>query len=688
MADVTYDPDPNMLGSIPGGAGTALPDFPGSTGVPGLTPPPGFAVPDLTVPPGAVGQPGLEMLKYDPGQNYALDRSARALDEMDKQQSGGGLFGPKGLAILAAIGGDFRPAIALQEQQRKTEIARQLQPVIYESNKAIQSGDLDKGEAIISLAMARAGDRAPEIAQYLTQQQNFIVKRRQDLNNFSSFLDQENATAAMLKDKGMQHPEAAKLAVLNEHRKRGVIPDQAVLNNMMIGMRPTTREFEGQNITISTGGGDVRSVETLPRTVTPAAVTGIVGNDMAGRYGITTADLNNLLNGKPVQRPNGSVIDPKGSEGIAIRQEFNARQVAEANYQRAKLINLDPTQTLHLLNSGVTAEEIAQRLIGSANIEAGLRDFYYRRAMEQIAVIRAQQNQNVFGAAGAGYTPVVVDPSDPSFLQEAGPMTVDQVNASGGRVRFLRTPVLDAEVKPIRGQIQALDYLPAMIESIGDINTPKSRLKTGVNSFLSQWSGLAIGDATPTKAVVGVILNNAIEAVHRLPSVSGNTQASRDVATLKQIATGPFASTDDAMKIATYVQGRLKEILRNSVSVEPASLVPSQAPPQPTTPAAPGQQPFTQPGAPTAPGGRPAGPVLRPPAGQQPYTPQSSETTYLPGQKGMTPAQRRAAIQKRAREIMNQGQGIAPPGEIPAEGEQAAPPEQGRTGIIKGSGFK
>lgn len=509
-----------------------------------------------------MGSQGLEMLSRNPGEDTS--------DRMRKYEQSSGGFMPHFLATMAALTGNFGPAIQLHEQKRKTALGKAVFPDIVKINALTNQGKFKEAQELAETVGASAGTRSPELVPMFQQISQRIADKENRVVQTTARADYYESANNLWKGRhnGEDNPFIKNaLTFFKQHAKNMTPIDNDLAQQIMRDAEQHIQVMNNQVIGVGKSTGEM-DIQPVPQAFQASQADSIGGLQVGASFGLSGNQLADLMNNLPVTSSQGNVIQPGSPEATQVKQFVTNSQQLDAFYKRSPLIPIDPTQTLHLLNTGVTPEEIATRHINKSKIEPGLQDFWKRKYMEALIPVQAQNEENALAISQSGGLVI-----DATSLQPVNrPVTVKEIRESGGKLITVGKEQHQKVILPTLVAIQGLDTIPRLLAEIGDINQPKTRLGEGINSKLSSLLGVPLSDTVVARTAVKSIIDNAIEQVNALIS-PGRPNAA--IGQLKQYMSGHFANTDDLVKAATFVQGELKRILNNNVGNAPQTALPS-----------------------------------------------------------------------------------------------------------------
>ena len=525
------------------------------------------------------------------------------------------------LASIAAAKGNVGPLMQIQDQKRRTELNKAIFPDMVKVRSLIAQGKYDDAQGLVEQLGTAASARSPELIPFFQEMSKRIGDKFQDRQSQLGLEAAYTLANDEYKAKyGEDKPEAAYMAKLMKFlNKNNIVLDKEARSNLMTRAQMHTQVSDGQVIQSGEMSGMVNT-RPLPQLVDEKEVNTIPGQQLAAAHGLNVASLRNLLNGVAVQDAQGNTITPDSPQGMQIRGQYSHSLMTQAQYEIAKQSGLPPEIVAHLGALGVSPEDIAKRNIPTNTMKQALANDAAQKGqiayMTSTGAVMAGIQHDPTKIRQGGMNFVNMDNKSPDFLQEKF-MTIDEARKAGDTYKPVRDAVLDKVIRPAQETIQKLDYAGNLLKQIGDINSTGAQLEAGLNKKLSDISGMRIGPKTLMKTVAETIINSAIEAVNNTEAVKRG-----EVGALKAYATGAFSNTDDMMKAISYVQGRMKESIKNTIGTVPQTVLPSEVPPR---------------------------------AGEAGFTPASPYATYNPGEKNVT--KRRKAAQAVGKAVLGTGDG-------------------------------
>jgi hypothetical protein len=480
----------------------------------------------------------------------------KALGDAHQETTG---IGPHLLATAAALTGNFGPAIQLSEQKRKTAQFKQAYPVLTQIADFRNRGEWDAARQLSEQAVGQLGDRSPELSALFTQTAQQSAKKQEDWAALKNLYDMAKITISPNDPVQGPYLKALAIAVKNQTPMSEIL-----LNNFAQRNAPVTQFAGGYLLRGSPGSGQVTQTP-IREAAQPGQEQDYVGNMLTRKYKLnSTEEITNLLRDVPAKRIDGSIIEPGTSEAEAILADRNKELATRANLQLAPLIPFDPARTIAMAeNPNIGPLTIAQRF---ANVtpeerarQVGESQEHYENRQAQMAaktnILVAEKTP--FGGASANAVAMDVSPDSATFGTTHPAMSKAEVDASGGRFRFVS---LDSakQVQVAQNAVTGLNYVVPLFKALG---TGDLKGQQWAAAAINRWAtDLTNGkiDFTQngylTAKAAQEIVNRSIEELGETKLISD-----KDVGMLKNLATGVLANEDTVMQGITFMQERINQ---------------------------------------------------------------------------------------------------------------------------------
>lgn len=482
---------------------------------------------------------------------------------------------PHVLAIGAALKGDFRPAIALQQQKEQTAIGKAMIPVLANIQELTSNGKLEDAYAAAEQAAAQAGDRAPEVSKILQGSVANISRRMQDWANTRHVAEMGMKVVKAEAQKNNTDPkddprynQFDMLLHMSDPKEGRTGFDSATLNNIMVAARTKHQRVGGVD-TFSSEGSTQLQERPATHYTQPSDLRNYVGYELGAKYKLTADQIANVLAGKPEKTATGEVVQPGSATAQQIHDDFVTIQPVLGQIEVGKNIPLTPEANLQLLESGQDPLAVATKVFGNKGkqvLDTAQQLMEARQSRLAAIPIRVGLQENPVLLKNAGYVNVNIDPTHPDYLTESKvPMTYNEVLATQGKMQPVRTEILDKEIRPAQRAIQGMQYITKLFSSIGNPSTPYDRIVAGINRYASDFLQIdTTGEMGVTKAAQAIV-NNSIEALEKtelLPKA--------EIGVLKGLVTGQFASEPSAIKAVNTIMERMNQFITRAIGVKAA----------------------------------------------------------------------------------------------------------------------
>ena len=412
-------------------------------------------------------------------QKVMLDETRARLEASTKKQSS---FGPTFLAVAAALSGNFGPAIQLEEQKRKTKIAKDVFPEMVKINELVNSGDLEGASALANVVNTSFGPRSPELAAFLGQVQSQLNVKQRELQ------DQRLVSKGYVRITPKDHPNYKLYQYMQELADAGTPlstemyktleqssrPHQQMLNDRMVQTSPLTTESK---------------VTPIAAIAQPADFENPVGLEVAAAHKINPTDLANIERGLPVTRSDGTIIQPGSKEAQDIRNDFTGLQPQLARLELAKRITLEPGLQAQMLADGVDLWSMATADF-RGKMSPALAGHMQRQA--QTAAETVKQTSAVDPAMAQKMDMVFWDAKKGPEFGRPVISTLAQAQASGGAIQHARRDDYSTKMIPAMQAKRSFEGLPQMLSLIQKEVGWGGRITAGIKQELSNKFGIAV----------------------------------------------------------------------------------------------------------------------------------------------------------------------------------------------------
>ena len=483
-------------------------------------------------------------------------------------------------AWLGAAKGDFKGLAQIEEQKRRTALAKSMAPEVIKVNNMVNSGKWEEAQSYVNEMANSYGQRAPELIPYFDAMAARISKKQEGWENLKGIANFYKET---VKEDNVNYPilKALEKAVerrdnLSETSLQGLLTRSAVhvqnLDNRLSITQPQTGETK---------------IEMLPAVVKASDLDNFAGNTVASKHGLDLKQMADLRNGREVKADTGEIITPGSEKDKTIRTQFNALQPINAALEMSKLTSIPPEVTLQLLkDQGLL--RVAIRDFGAGVVDKALAGAREQDTAKQVAIIKGTEAEKTIGPEQG--TVVHLDETDPStFLTiRTQPTTMNDVTASGGKLAII-DPTTIGMVRKNQTAIEGLDTAAeALRKGLTLDQTRGDRLAAGAIQTLSGFIGYPITDQVQTRQLVKTILNTAIEQMENTALASpGQIRGGdrEDIAKLKAFAAGNYISEADVMEAIASARERLTSLTKMAIGKTPPTSTKKKTPVEVLAPA-------------------------------------------------------------------------------------------------------
>jgi hypothetical protein len=483
--------------------------------------------------------PGIDNPKYNPQAQLAIAR--KDIEALEAKQSS---FMPTFIATAAALTGNFGPAMMLQEQKRKTNLGKQLLPVMANINTLKNQGNWDAAMQVAQEAGAKVGERSPELLQFFTRITDDISKRQRDWRNVETWYNMEGK---FIKEghPRYQMAETVKAALKNQ------TPFTWDAMNAVLQDRQHVQNINDQTIITSPGTGQ-SMYQAIPQVVQGDELKTFGGMQIQAAHGITQAELQNTLN-KTTQ------LTEKEQQ---IKQDFvNTKGMDAVLKYISPLVPLEPIIATQMLDKTSPVRVALRDVID--RMSPLMKEHYNRITEQKIAEIEGGLRADPFKAAQSGMTFIDFRSPGVDFGREMPLMTAREAAASGGGIVPVRQQVADTIVKPALNAKQGLLKITDLLVALSNPEGLLEALPAELNLRASRLLGRGVAPGMKQATAASVILKRAIEEAGQTMKVP-----EADVGALKsQIASefiNPQDSIDAVNMLIDWVNERMKREVGSS----------------------------------------------------------------------------------------------------------------------------
>lgn len=323
---------------------------------------PTVSTPQLPVPLGPLQGAGIQqtplplsvpdVLTVLPTEQHTKDMASIAAD-VKKISGTAPNFGHKLLATLAALNGQFGPAMSILEQQRLTKMGQSMYPIVAKINEMKVRGDYDGAAEALQQVAAGMGPQGQHFMPIIQKQLDDITARRDNLQHASALY--QYANAKMTKDDPRQADVKAFGALVKS--KVNIGPD--AIKQFMHDIGLNIQNVDNQTLVTGQGSG-ITTGTPYPQVFDIKSVDPIARNTVSAELGITPETMMNIKNGVPVPDPENI-----GYNTATYRRDLEKKLSAMSGFVASKDIAaaapITPEYAQSLKAAGATNEQIATR---------------------------------------------------------------------------------------------------------------------------------------------------------------------------------------------------------------------------------------------------------------------------------------------------------------------------------------
>lgn len=294
-------------------------------------------------------------------------------------------IGPKIIATLAALSGNFGPAMQLWQLERQTSVMNAARPTLNEINNLELEGKHDEAIKLQQSLMTRVGPFAPELAKYMQTQ---IDRMRQDkISQLEATAQVKALDLAVPKDAPNRNQVDIMKALLSAGTPRAF----AAVKGMLPHVANKLQVVPGSGLVASSElSGESKSV-VLPTQFDADMLKGIPGEQLQARTGLTADQIANMLRGLPVRNAQGQLIT--GSENNAkLRTALAELQGERAQQQMVALAPVPPDVNAFYRARNYTPAQIAAGQISQQDHQAAYQQFGERAFYQGTGQLAAEYN--------------------------------------------------------------------------------------------------------------------------------------------------------------------------------------------------------------------------------------------------------------------------------------------------------
>lgn len=405
-------------------------------------------------------------------QNNFIDDSA-LIDKVQKGASGTG-WQPTALAVMAALSGNFAPAMMLEEQKRKTQLISQAVPVVAEINNRIRKGAPDKALELMEKAAATLGPRSPELAKYFDESLKRLNESEIERGTAGTMYKAYAARAADMKAQtGQDAPYSNWLPVWKDIiDKKPPGGAKALIAMMKQGTERQVMKGEGNTYNFLSPLGEPMVSQQAPIGVSEGDLRNPAGLAMAARNKMDITGMTNAMNNQPFIY-DGQPMPANPAVANMLRRELAQVQGQQAQLEVGKNIGVSPDWNDAAIQEGIPPERIASKQLtreesskvyDRAVQTAGFRNSAMLREIENVPIASANIGKDIID--------INTGQSFPHMTQRQASLDPTKAVLSDKQVGEVRTglklerrlPLLTDTINKLPNSTDTLDRLSSYID--------------------------------------------------------------------------------------------------------------------------------------------------------------------------------------------------------------------------------
>lgn len=468
------------------------------------------------------------------------------------------------LAWLGAAKGDFRLLQSIEDEKRRTALAKAVIPHVRQYNKMVTEGKLDEASAYMDRISAAFAERAPSLAPYLQQMAAKLSARQEGLAKAETIYKALDSAVPK------EHVIRPMVDSIGQMVKDKSLVSEGILTNMLTRMAPHIQQIGG-GVTLTDPFSGRTVTTAVPQLATETTTRDFVGYTLANRHNLSAPnDVANIINNVPVKDASGNTITPNSEKAQQIKQENAALQPIKAQLDILQALKVEPTQVLQLIKTSPAFNQVSAILGGSGAIDTALNEHMKRLTEQTVAVNTGTVESDPTAITRMGKLAINVDPNNPNtFLTPVTqPITIGEVNRSGGNIAVVDPTLLRDKIEPALEKIQGLDLIPQMLTSGNTPQTGTERLGQALTDRISRFIGAPLGKNVEIRQQARVILDRAIEQVENMLGKNATSIDNENIAVAKQYATGSLRTDRELIAAAEAVRLRLAQVIKRNIGID------------------------------------------------------------------------------------------------------------------------
>jgi hypothetical protein len=490
-----------------------------------------------------------------PPPDKSVEDFGRRMQEVNKAVSSPW---PTILSIAAALKGDFRPAMMLDEQKRKTAIGLKLTPLFQEPRKKAIQGDTEGAQNMLNEMMGQYSGRAPEFAQLAGKASEEIAKKTQQLQTEKNGY---NMIRAMVEDRPELEPMYRSTLRLMKYNVDSKIPMGKEVFDPIMQHAKLDTTLVGERV-IERGPGGFAISAARPVT-TPGELNSITGNRLMEAHKLSPQEAQAVLNGQDVITAEGGRRLLAGSpEAEAVKRDWVKLRPVAAMEEASKLAPITPEQVEQQLKLGTHPTDIALRNLAPGEISTGLQGIQQQRYELAAAATRVALTEDPTKMPGAGMVLVDLTPNARDFgtnreLEARTFADFKRLEAQGKQLGYVNREAFRLIMAP---GVQGLRDLQTATDMLASVKNPDGVFEQGASAVtqrIAQTIGYAIQPGMTYRQVARVLMERGINQAEI------GTQNSQLVNEMKSFVTGPMLTAKDMKEVRDSIDVFQRRILDN-----------------------------------------------------------------------------------------------------------------------------
>lgn len=529
-------------------------------------------------------------------------------------------FAPHAIAVLAALGGNFGPAVQIMEQKRKTKLAQEFLPYSIDVHHKIKIGDIKGAQALLAEASGALGPRSPEIAARIDTLSKDLAEKQAlliDAKNLGDYIEANIHEVAV--KRGTKPEDDPRWPALKAYQKILSRPNTPMskefVSKIMEDMSLKQQATEG-GVFVGSQASGLGFNYPLQRFARVGDYPAWVIEKAAAALKLYPGELVSFMNSERTNQPfivaGQDINTPENQSNVrALMTDLMRRQ---SDITLGRNVMIDPTMTVKLLQDlGNDVERFAMRAFGAytppdrasialdttggtgvpgitpeANLamargqsdtpgsarivvqqQPGVGQVVPQqpgvdlvRSWEDMLAererIRLQTGQKYKTYVEEGYMQLVVDKNnyETPFAHPVRPLNTEEIDKAKGKVRVL--PKEDAQKAiSLYEAYRGLQYTDTLYKHLDNPTTIPQRLANWFDTTVARYTGY-YGAKIGMAEIDRAMISRAVEAIN-------NTEMRDDpsVGRVKEVLSGKLID----MKVSKPAVAQLLDRIRDKLAV-------------------------------------------------------------------------------------------------------------------------